>query len=71
MANERYFIQKMSRAITNPLRVMIVSGSADDANGTIKNLTPARLQVLDGYRRAETGFSRFILDRSVVQFLRS
>ncbi len=70
-ANERHFIQKMSRAITNPLRVMIVSGSAEDVNETIKNLTPVRLQVIDGYQREETGFSRFILDRSVVQFLRS
>jgi hypothetical protein len=50
---------------------MVVSGSPEDTEETINNLSVARMRVIGGYKKTDTGFSDFIVGRAVQGFLTS
>ena len=70
-ASEKIFLQRLAKYLKHELQVMVVSGSAVDAEETISNLAVVRMRVIGGYKKAAEGFSHFILGRSVQGFLRS
>lgn len=69
--NEKHFLDKLAQMVRQPIRVLIVSGSAEDATETANNLSKANLVVINGYQKEKHGFSRFVLDRKVQDFLSS
>jgi hypothetical protein len=70
-ANEQHFLQRLALGLKHELQVMVVSGSAEDAQETINNLASAQMRVIGGYKKAETGFSDFIVGRAVQEFLKT
>jgi hypothetical protein len=69
--SETHILQRLAKGLKHELQVMVVSGSPKDAEETINNLAIARMRVIGGYKKADTGFSDFILGRSVQGFLTS
>ncbi|MEO7862312.1 MAG: hypothetical protein ABIU05_18145 [Nitrospirales bacterium] len=68
-ANEQHFLERLKKGLKNDLEVMVVSGNAKDAEETIANLEKTRMQKVGDYKRAEHGFSQFILRRTVRELL--
>ena len=70
-ASETHFLQRLAKGLKHELQVMVVSGRPQDTEETINNLSVARMRVIGGYKKADTGFSDFIVGRAVKGFLTS
>ena len=70
-ASEQHFLQRLALGLKHELQVMVVSGSPEAAEETINNLAAARMRVIGRYKKAESGFSDFIVNRAVQGFLAS
>ncbi len=70
-ANEEHFLRRLAGGIKQALEVMVVSGSAEDAQKTINNLASTNMRVIGRFQKTEEGFSDFIVSRKVRGFLRS
>ena len=70
-ASETNFLQRLAKGLKHELQVMVVSGSPEDTEETINNLSVACMRVIGGYKKADTGFSDFIVGRAVQGFLTS
>lgn len=68
---ENHFLRKLTTFMKQPVKVMIVSGSKEDAAETVSNLSKAGLKVDGPYQKETHGFTTATLERKVQDFLRS